>query len=508
MHPIRRVVVCLAAALVTAAPAAGARRSASPGRAVGPGAPNILLIVTDDQRWDGLGGMPTVQRELVDKGVTFDQMFTTNSLCCPGRASIFTGDFSHTTGVYRNEPPFGAFRSFRDTSTIATWLHDGGYRTALFGKYIDAYQAAANQGYVPPGWDQWEAFVHAGFYDYRLTTNGVLTDHGAAPSDYSTTVLGTDATDYVRSAPTTQPLFLEFAPEAPHAPAIPEPRYAGAFNDLPPWNPPNMNESDMSDKPAYMRALPLMDSQKLAANQLFRQGQYRTLLSVDDQVAALLQAYRDTGRLQNTMVIFTSDNGLSWGEHRWVKKEVPYDESLRVPLVIRYDPVTDGAASADQHLVLNADIAPTVADLAGVTHPATDGSSLLPILRDPRAPWRHDFVLEHMRGANPVPTYCGVRTETWKYVRYSTGEEELYHLTTDPYELQNLAGAPADAGVEAALRVRTAALCNPPPPGLDPSPTSTAAAWVVVAGALGLGLASTRLVRRRVTPPVAVALRP
>jgi arylsulfatase A-like enzyme len=497
MHPIRRGLACFAVAVVAASPAAAAWNSTARVSMAAPGAPNILLIVTDDQRWDTLWSMPTVQRELVGKGVTFDQMFTTNSLCCPSRASIFTGDFSHTTGVYRNEPPFGAFQSFRDTSTLATWLHDGGYRTALFGKYIDAYQGAANQGYVPPGWDQWEAFVHAGFYDYRLTANGTLTDHGSSPADYSTTVLGTDATNYVRSAPTTQPLFMEFAPEAPHAPAIPQARYAGAFNDLPAWNPPNMNEADMSDKPAYMRALPSMDAQALAANQTFRQDQYRTLLSVDDQIAALLQAYRDTGRLQNTMVIFTSDNGLSWGEHRWVKKEVPYDESLRVPLVIRYDPVTGGSARTDAHLVLNADIAPTIAGLAGVTHPLTDGSSMLPLLQDPTAPWRHDFILEHMEGTNPVPTFCGVRTQGWKYVRYATGEQELYNLTADPYELQNLSGTPADAGMQAELRHRTDVLCSPAPPGLDPSPAATSAAWVVVAGAVGLGLVSGGSAGRR-----------
>ncbi len=501
MHPFRRGLVCFAAAVVVGSPAATAWTSTTSTMKAPATAPNILLIVTDDQRWDTLWSMPTVQRELAGRGVTFDQMFTTNSLCCPSRASIFTGNFSHTTGVYRNEPPFGAFQSFRDTSTLATWLHDGGYRTALFGKYIDAYQGDANQGYIPPGWDQWEAFVHAGFYDYRLTTNGVLTDHGSAPSDYSTTVLGNDATAYVRSAPTTQPLFLEFAPEAPHAPAIPEPRYANAFGDLPAWKPPNMNEADVSDKPGYVRARPPMDAAALQANQSFRQNQYRTLLSVDDQIAALLQAYRDTGRLQNTMIIFTSDNGLSWGEHRWVKKEVPYDESLRVPLVIRYDPVTGGTASTDHNLVLNADIAPTIADLTGVAHPATDGASMLPLLRDPTAPWRHDFLLEHMEGTNPVPTFCGVRTQGWKYVRYATGEQELYNLSADPYELQNLTGTPANAAEQATLRRRADVLCQPAPPGLDPSPAATASAWGVVVLAAGLGFAGGGSVRRRSRAP-------
>jgi arylsulfatase A-like enzyme len=161
-------------------------------------------------------------------------------------------------------------------------------------------------------------------------------------------------------------------------------------------------------------------------------------------------------------------------------------------LVIRYDPVTGGAPSTDQHLVLNADIAPTIADAAGVAHPGTDGTSMLPLLRDASAPWRHDFVLEHMEGENPVPTFCGVRAEGWKYVRYATGEQELYNLRADPYELQNLADTPANAPEQAALRARTGVLCQPEPPGLDPSPAATSAAWVAIVFAAGLGMVGRR----------------
>ena len=378
------VTVSLAGALAPAARAttAGAR-------------PNILLIVTDDQRWDTLWSMPNVQTDLMDHGKTFANMFVTNSLCCPSRASILTGDFSHTTGVYRNEPPWGAFPSFRDSSTLATWLHGGGYRTALFGKYIDAYQSAGLSGYVPPGWDQWEAFIHAGFYDYQLSMNGAVSKYGSAPQDYSTNVLGNDAANYIRSAPTSQPLFVYWAPEAPHAPATPEAQYMDRYKDLPPWEVPSVNEPDTSDKPAYIRRITLYDHARLVGEQTFRRNQYRTLVSVDQQVGNFVAALADTGRLSNTMILFTSDNGLLWGEHRWSKKEVPYDESLRVPLVVRYDPLTSGR-TRDTRLVLNADLAPTIADLAGVAHPPTDGMSLLPILRGDAVSWREDFVLEHM----------------------------------------------------------------------------------------------------------------
>ena len=217
----------------------------------------MLLIVTDDQRWDTLDAMPVVQRELVSRGVTFSHSFVSNPLCCPSRASILTGNYSHTTGVYRQTTPYGAFPSFHDASTLATWMHDAGYRTGLFGKYIDAYQSDALNGYVPPGWDRWVAFVHSGYYTYGLTVDGEPEFHGEDPStDYSTTVLGDAAERFILSAPEDQPLFAEFAPAAPHDPATPEPTFDGSFRDIAKWRPPSYDEADVSDKPAYMQALP------------------------------------------------------------------------------------------------------------------------------------------------------------------------------------------------------------------------------------------------------------
>src|SRR5262245_11052409 len=122
------------------------------------GPPNVVVILTDDQRWDTLWAMPTVQSELVGHGVSFSNAFVVNPTCCPSRASLLTGQFSHTTGVYRNRPPFGAFESFDDATTLATALHGGGYRTGLFGKYLNYYEQD-DAGYIPPGWDRWVAFV-------------------------------------------------------------------------------------------------------------------------------------------------------------------------------------------------------------------------------------------------------------------------------------------------------------------------------------------------------------
>ena len=460
-----------------------------------PERPNVLLIVTDDQRWDTLDAMPVVQRELASRGVTFSHSFVSNPLCCPSRASILTGNYSHTTGVYRQTTPYGAFPSFHDASTLATWMHDAGYRTGLFGKYIDAYQSDALNGYVPPGWDRWVAFVHSGYYTYGLTVDGEPEFHGEDPStDYSTTVLGDAAERFILSAPEDQPLFTEFAPAAPHDPATPEPTFDGSFRDIAKWRPPSYDEADVSDKPAYMQALPRLHSEWMAWIDGLRRRQYETLQSVDVQIGRLLDALEETGRLENTLIVFTSDNGLLWGEHRWMKKEVPYDEALRVPMVVRYDPMAIEPRT-DDHLIVNVDIAPTIASIASVPHPATEGMSMEPLLANPDAPWRKDFLIEHMEGSNPVPSYCGVRTETQKYVRYATGERELYDLSEDPDEMVNLIDDPARSNDVATLDARLDDLCDPPPPGMDEQGGTPAA--VALVGVAGVSGSAAYLSRRR-----------
>jgi N-acetylglucosamine-6-sulfatase len=497
VHRLPRATISVALALmalsICAFSAAGPAASAPLGP---PRRPNVVLIVTDDQRWDTLDAMPIVQRELVARGVTFTDAFVSNPLCCPSRSSILTGDYSHTTGVYRQAPPFGAFPSFQDSSTLATWLHGAGYHTGMFGKYIDAYQHAALTGYVPPGWDRWVSFVHSSYYDYDLTVDGNVEEHGADPAtDYSTTVLGDAATSFVRSAPSDQPLFVEFAPAAPHDPAIAEPRYERTLRDLVPWRPSSFDELDVSDKPTSIQRLPRLTPEVQAWIDGFRRRQLQTLRSVDDQVGHLLEALDETGRLENTLIVFTSDNGILWGEHRWMKKEVPYDEALRVPLVVRYD-AGEIVPRTDPHLALNIDIAPTVADITDVPHPVTDGVSLSPLLHDAAAAWRTDFLIEHMEGSNDVPTYCGVRTETEKFVRYETGERELYDLAADPMELDNVVADPDRMDDFERLGERLDQLCVPPPPGMDPGMTGGAALLVGLSGAVGVfGFRSARRLR-------------
>ena len=426
--------------------------------------PDIVLIVTDDQRWDTLWAMPIVSERLAARGVTFSEAFVVNPLCCPSRASILTGDYSHTHLVYRQDPPFGRFDWFDDSSTLATWLDDAGYRTGLFGKYIDGGQHAAVTGYVPPGWDRWVAFVHAEMLDYGLTIDGTVRRYGSSSSEHSTDVLADEAVAFVRE--TDGPLFMIYAPAVPHGPAIPSPGDEGAFADLEPARPDSFDEADVSDKPTWVRDLPRLSGEDAAAVDAFRREQYRSLLGVDRAVGELLDALEERGRLENTLIVYTSDNGILHGEHRWTKKEAPYEEAIRVPLVLRWD-AAGWSARTEVALALNIDLAPTIADAAGIATRSTDGESLLPLLDGRSSTWRRDFLIEHLEGTNPVTTYCAVRSARWKYVRYATGEEELYDLDDDPFELENRTARPSSQEALTRLRSRLRELCVPSPPGYD-----------------------------------------
>jgi N-acetylglucosamine-6-sulfatase len=416
--------------------------------------PSVVLIVTDDQRYDTLWAMDAVDRYLQANGVTFTRAFIPNSVCCPSRTSILTGNYSHTTGVWWNTPPYGGFSAFDDSVTIATALHAAGYRTGLFGKYLNGYDGT----YLPPGWDRWFAFSQAEsglYYGYTLNDNGILTNFGSDPEDYSTDVLGAEAVRFVRNVPLEEPLFAVFTPFAPHGPSTPAPRHVGDFGSYDPEFNAAVNENDVSDKPPYIRKQDQIDPGRLV-------GQWRRILeslqAVDEAVADLIRALDETGRLGSTMIVFTSDNGLALGEHRWLGKVVPYEGSIRVPMVIRYDPLTSQGHS--EALVANVDLAPTFADLADVPL-ETDGESLLPALSGARG-FRHALVLEHPDIT--LPGYCGVRTAHAKYVRYADGFQELYRLERDPRELRNDLGP---SPLRTRLRLLARELCSPLPPGFS-----------------------------------------
>jgi arylsulfatase A-like enzyme len=445
--------------------------------------PNIVLILTDDQRYDQLDHMPVVQNQLIDKGVDFTNGFVVNPLCCPSRATILTGEYSHSTDVYSNIYPHGSFRTFvtdnhEDRSTIATWLQKVGYDTGIVGKYLNGY-STKKTAYISPGWNTWDVMAlqggaggegKGGYYDYNMSIQGVDQLYGSDPADYSTDVLSNYATDFIRNAPASQPLFLYYAPRAPHGPATPPDRYAGTFNNLPPFRPPAYNEDDVSDKPAYIKAIAPWSSDQQAAEDNFVQKEYESLLAVDDSVGNVIQALKDTGRLEDTLIVFASDNGLELGEHRWKAKKVPYEESIRVPIIARYDALMNGNASTDPSLVANLDFAPTFAAAGGAAAPTTvEGMNMMPLLNGSASSWRSDLLIEHMDPKTvQVPAYCAVRNAHEIYVKYGDGFEELYDLRSDPNELTNVANDPLYAGDKQLLYQRMLQLCQPPPPGYTP----------------------------------------
>jgi N-acetylglucosamine-6-sulfatase len=440
----------------------------SPERALPSGAPQaIVLILTDDQRWDSLGVMPTVQSELVSRGVTFTNGFVTDPLCCPSRASIFTGRYPHSTGVWSNRGRMGGFKVFHDGSTIATWLRSAGYHTGLFGKYLNKYVGS----YVPPGWERWVAISgdepHPNFYyDYDLNIDGQVVSRGDTSADYSTDVLAGYAESFIRQ--TAGPLFMVFAPHAPHLPGTPAPRDAEALGNLRPSRPPSFLEEDRSDKPEWLQSRKRINAGGVMTIDTLRRRSFASLLAVDRAVGAIVSALRDSGRLDDALIVFTSDNGFLWGEHGWVSKVVPYEESIRVPFVVRDDHVIRQARQ-DPHMALNIDLAPTFAAAAGVAAPGVEGRSLLPLLQGDDTGWRTDFLVESARNSH-VPSYCAVRDQGYLYAVYETREEELYDLTRDPYELQNGADDPSLAEVRSRLRARVHQLCSHPPPRFTSPP--------------------------------------
>lgn len=431
--------------------------------------PSFVLINTDDQRWDTLKYMPHVHDLLVKHGVTFNNSFVVNPVCCPSRAALLTGTYSHTNRVYDNKGPSGGFYSFNDAGSLGTFV-DQDYTTGLFGKYLNNYSDAAHKGFVPPGWDEWHAFDREGYYDYDLnerpagsTEIGTVHHFGRDPRDFSSTVLTDRIVSFIDQ--TQGPLMVYYAPPNPHLPSEYDAQDAHKFDHIPPWRPPSYNEADVSDKPDYVAKGPALthaDTRKIDG---FRRDQLRSLQAVDRSVAQIVAALQATDRLSTTMIIFTSDNGMLWGEHRLTGKNVPYEESIRVPLVIRYDPLTSHARE-DNNLIANIDITPTIVDLAGARAYKPEGMSIVPLLKNPQAKWRDAFLIEHYaeKTTQKVPTFCAVRSTRYKYVDYSWGKDELYDLSKDPHEMNNLIYNASLASVKADMMRRLDQLCRPKPP--------------------------------------------
>lgn len=444
-------------------------------QAVG-GAPNIVFVLTDDQD-ASLENMPHLRSLVADQGVTFARAFVNTPLCCPSRASLLTGLHAHTHGVVANRAPDGGFEGFRDRGlearSVATWLQAAGYRTALVGKYLNRYPgdgANADFAYVPPGFDTFAAFfapdrTSGSYYDYYINLNRDVTFYPQRAEDYITDAITREALAFVDAQPAngTTPFFLHVTPNAPHAPPVAAARHAGRLAGLRAPRVGAFDEVNVDDKPPYYRKLPRLDQRALDKLDELHGKRQETLLAVDELIERLVQRLEARGLLDNTFVVFSSDNGFMLGQHRFTNgKDVPYEESIRVPLVVRGPGVPRGVTLP--HLVSNVDVPVTFAEWARASAPASvEGRSFGALLRasapDP-ATWRSEVLLEHTAPADDsdaVPTYTGLRTRDYKYVEYDAGEIELYDLRSDPGEENNL-GRGADPALLATLAKRLAEL--------------------------------------------------
>ena len=472
---------------------------------IDPAAPNVVVIMVDDLEVDSMEVLldhqlvPNIERHLVSRGVAFTSSFVSNPLCCPSRATFLTGQYSHNNGVLtgKGRDEEGGVDALDDTSTLATWLHDAGYRTGHIGKYLNGYGIDRfsdvpqfRPTYVPPGWDHWQATIGGTTYNtfnYRIndTVDGVTTirRYDADPRDYQTTVLARRAASFIRDAERrndAQPFFLVVAPLAPHGEGKRdrERRWSWYINpdpvDLvekaaqialigtltpPAFDKPSFDYTDPR-APNWLRnagAEPLTEIEVADLTSYYR-DRLASMLAVDDLVDTVFDALRQNGELDNTVVIFTSDNGFMFGEHRLHSKVVAFDESIRVPLYIR---TPEAIRDRIGKLVVNADLAPTILELAGVQPGlVVDGRSLVPLIASGGAmPWRKRILLEHWGEFPRIPTYAGLRTPNFLYVEYpGSGERELYDLVTDPFQTDNLWGIKDYSSTAAFLADKLGAL--------------------------------------------------
>ena len=432
---------------------------------------NVVEIMTDDQTAASLAYMGNVNTLLGGDGTTFDQAIDSFPLCCPSRATNLTGQYSHNHGVLHNNPPFGGFIQLDGTSTLPVWLQAAGYRTMHVGRYLNGYEAKYG---IPPGWTDWVGLPHSAAFNYfawKAFDHGVVRDYpdAAHPGEYLTdfeTRKGVEMIDDASKG--DRPFYLSLWYTAPHrgAPRDPDdprrpqtpspaPRHRDAFAGVRMPRVPSFNERNMYDKPQVVADRPRLSHELAAGVEENWRQENEALMAVDEGVSQIVEALRRNGQLDNTLIVFLSDNGFMHGEHRALAEKVlPYEESIRVPLVLRGPGVPRGRI--DHRLVANVDVTSTILDAADVAPGRVqDGRSLLELLTDPGAEWGRDILIENGNGANGVPTYRGIRNYRFLYVEHkTTGEYELYDLEKDPYELQSVDGHATYARAQHNLHMR------------------------------------------------------
>jgi N-acetylglucosamine-6-sulfatase len=443
-------------------------------------APDIVTIVLDDippldgRLWKKL---PNIRRNFVQEGLQFTDAHVETPTCTPGRAGLLTGQHTHHHGAYATNGVL-----FDPRETVATELQAEGYHTVLVGKYLNLFDGFADKW--PPGWDEFHGFG-GGYYDYTMYSNGIPQWHGRRPSDYSTDVIAGLTRLALARAPRDEPLFAWIAPYAMHKPWSVAPRYreSGRCNGIAKWHPNGFMEVNVGDKPDYVGARRIVSPDGYDLKRICR-----GMLSVDAMIGDIVKQLRKRGRLDNTMLILTSDNGMAYGSQRFLHdKKAPY--GTQVPLMVRWPRVLGTVPKQVTERVQNIDLAPTLCDIAGCAmgpYPngatRSDGASLLKLITADRKKLRRASVITSYQDEARVPRYwsitstgssplagklCAKRKQDgcrWMYTEYETGETELYDLSNgpchdwkrsykgDPCMLKNKSGQPRFAAIERELR--------------------------------------------------------
>lgn len=435
--------------------------------------PNIIYIMTDDHARSAMSlyGNTVLQTPNLDRigneGLRFDQAFVTNALCLPSRATFLTGQYSHTHGMRTNgeEAGFTAEPRLRNAQTWPVLLRERGYHTGMVGKWhINA---------PPEGYDYTAMIKGQGtYFDPQMWVQGEWRGQQGHTDD----VIGDHALHFLRNAPRDKPFALLYQFKAPHRDWNPAPRFRKRFEDVEMPLPASFDETldsrSRAVRDTMMRIAEMPDFRKggkvgdaegealAKANfQQFMRNYYRVLLGVDENVGRVLEHLQQQGLAEDTLVVYTTDNGFFLGEHGLFDKRLMYEPAIRIPLLLRWPGgITPGRVDA-AHFALNIDLAPTLLELGGTKVPATmQGASWKPLIEQRATPWREDFLYEYYEypGVHCVRPHRGVRNARWKLIEFwrEPREYELYDLQADPGEERNLAGDPAHAQTLAQLRTR------------------------------------------------------
>lgn len=423
--------------------------------------PNVLWIITDDQTRDLLPVMQQTGVNLVEAGANFSNGYAAVPWCGPARASMLSGMYVHNHLCYTNMTHPNFVRQGLDQDTIATRMHAAGYATGYFGKYMNGHYT--DDTYVAPGWDRFVALFGAETNESRVMfpdlteteipinvdgTVDVITQYWGSGDK----VAAKHLCNFVKAHPTpADPWFAVFAPTAPHRPYNPSQEHSDDFDGAT-WNPPALNEKDMTDKPPWIEGLPPLDREAMRAEW---EGRAEELQDTDDQISSILTALDESGQASNTVVMLVSDNGYLLGEHRLHAKKQPYEEATNVPFVVWGPGISPGTPSP---LVSQVDLMPTTLDLAGLDPDAgrvLDGRSMLgPLRTGDWSNWRKRLLSE-----NPHYGWAMLREDNWSYIRHYGGPaqeqtaQELYDLSVDPAQMSNLAGT-GSTTVKAELKAK------------------------------------------------------